>query len=160
MARNPRNAKSIRSVVLQEGGENVKLSFEGPSEEEFNLWLESIGEAAGAIADQLETIGNDYKTKSDEINREAGDALEPVGEDVEELVNWIGDDVKALTESIMEGVSFSLAAKNQPAQASTKSNSGYYAGAASGFVGVLAVAAVVAACNKKKSVHSTEESLL
>jgi hypothetical protein len=160
MARNPKNAKSIRSVVLQEGGENVKLSFEGPSEQEFNAWLESIRVAAGAIGDQLETIGNEYKTKSDELNRVTGNALEPVGEDVEDLLNWVGDDVKALTESIMEGVSVNLASKNQPAQASTKSNSGYYAGAASGFFGVLAVAAVVAACNKKKTVHSTEESLL
>ena len=76
--------------------------------------------------------------------------------DMEPYVNswnaepWATDDATAV-----------LLAKKQAAAAasSKKSNAGFYTGLSFGFLGVVASAAMIAACNKKKT-QECEETLL
>jgi len=77
-------------------------------------------------------------------------------DDSEQYVNtwnaepWAAEEVAAV-----------LLAKKQAAAAasSKKSNAGFYTGLSFGFLGVVASAAMIAACNKKKT-QECEETLL
>lgn len=89
------------------------------------------------------------------MEREVEDVIEESGEP---LINRIGDDVKAVTDSFSADW-YALASKKPKAAATSSSKTGFYAGLGFGMVGALAVAGVVSAVNKKQ-VKDNEETLL
>lgn len=160
LAKQQRRAKNIRQVILQETtAENVSISFEGPSEQEFNDWLAGIqaeGEALGAQLQEIaEYYGEEFEDVQRDMEREVEDVMEESGEP---LINRIGDDVKAVTDSFSADW-YALASKKPKAAATSSSKTGFYAGLGFGMVGALAVAGVVSAVNKKQ-VKDNEETLL
>ena len=167
LTKQQKKAKNIRQVILQEGepgdavqADNVSISFEGPSEEEFNDWLAGIQEEAEALASRLQDIAESYGEQFEDLADDMGDDIEDVmEEDGEPLINRIGDDVKAVVDSF-ESEWYALASKKPKAAATSSSKTGFYAGLGFGMVGALAVAGVVSAVNKKKQVKDNEETLL
>lgn len=54
MAKQPREAKNIRSILMvEEQPKNVKVTFEGPSEAELNEWLASVQKRVEEIGEKL-----------------------------------------------------------------------------------------------------------
>lgn len=76
-----------------------------------------------------------------------------VGPMVEDLINGIGDDLKETIgdSGNIEWWTAALAQKHAAAATTKKpSRAGFYAGVSFGVLGVVAAAAMITACNKKK----------
>ena len=161
LAKKLRNAKSVRSFVLQESTDqpqNVKVTFEGPNQQELEEWLAGLKTEIGAIGSSLGQIAEEYGRKYQDLNDQLEDALEPVGADVEDLANAVGDDLKKISDSVTTDF-YALAMKNASNNSATSSSSnqnqkksnGFYYGMASGAMGVFAATALYAACKSRSS---------
>lgn len=158
MAKQPRKAKNIRSLVMQENS-NVKITFEGPSETELNEWLASLQQRVEDIGSKVEDIANFYGEEFEDIAEDFGDELEDeVGDDLMHVVNEIGDQAKKIADEAK--VDWYLMAAKKASTKSASSNASFYGGAAAGFFSVVALGAMYAACQRKKTVQANEETLL
>ena len=138
--------------------ENVSISFEGPSEQELNDWLSNIQQEAEAIGARLTEIGEEYGELFEDLERDARHEVEDVmEEDGSLLINRIGDDVKAVSDTI--DINWYALASKKPQAAAKSSKTGFYAGVTVGVISVVAAAGAIAACNKKQVLKS-EEPLL
>lgn len=161
MAKQPREAKNIRSILMvEEQPKNVKVTFEGPSEAELNEWLASVQKRVEEIGEKLENIGHDYERKLDDLGEDLENDLEDkVGHDAEQLINEIGDAAKKISDEAKVDW-YLMAAKKASQRSAATSDASFYGGAAAGFFSVVALGAMYAACQRKKTVQANEETLL
>ena len=118
-----------------------------------------------AIRQKIESVEEEFRPKYEELDDQLAKALdEKVKPSAEEFVSGVATVVQPWWESLDVQVwngDMALAKKQAAAAASSKkSNAGFYAGLSFGVLGVVASAAVIAACNKKKTTQECEETLL
>ena len=124
-----------------------------------------------AIRQKIESVEEEFRPKYEDLDNQLAAAMEEkVQPSAEEFVGGVIDAVEPWWNSLdvmvwngeggWEG-EMALAKKQAAAAASSKkSNAGFYAGLSFGVLGVVASAAVIAACNKKKTTQECEETLL
>lgn len=169
LKKNLRKSKNVRKAVsMMAVSDGMDISFTTPTEAELDEMrqriegeLETIqtilGDLEAEFAPQYETLDNALAQAVDEkLGGEVEDFVGGLMNDLEPYVNswsaesWANDDAVA-----------QILAKKQAAAAasSKKTGAGFYAGLSFGVLGVVASAAMIAACNKKKT-QECEETLL
>ena len=164
---NLKRTKSVRKAIMAEvepkgDATGVKISFETKSEDELDKWLMDIQSKMEEIGGALIEIGNEFKPKYEDLDRQVEDKVEDgVVPKVEDLLNNLGGAAKDIADSAtVDWQMQQLLAQKSAAVATQKpSKAGFYAGVTFGVLGVVAAAAAIAACNKKK-IQDNEETLL
>merc|ERR1712218_102297 len=143
---NLKRTKSVRKAITMAEAEaepkgeptGVKISFEGKSEEEMDKWLMDLQSKMEDIGGMLIEIGNEYKPKYEDLDRQVEDKLEDdVGPKVEDLINTLGGAAKDIADSaVVDWQMQQLLAQKSAAVATQKpSKAGFYAGVSFGVLG-------------------------
>lgn len=159
-----KKTRNVRKAVTMVSG-TADISFTGPSEQEWNDLMARWENEVEAIRQKIESVEEEFRPKYEELDNQLAAAMEEkVKPSAEEFVGGVIDTVGPWWESLDVSVwngEMALAKKQAAAAASSKkSNAGFYAGLSFGVLGVVASAAVIAACNKKKTTQECEETLL
>jgi len=162
-----KKTKNVRKAIMSstKPSGTADITFTGPSEEEWNALMDKWGEEVEAIGKKIEEVTEEFRPKYEELDKQLAEAMETnVKPSAEAFVGGVMEEVKPWWESFNVQVTngeMALAKKQAAAAASSKkSNAGFYAGLSFGVLGVVASAAVIAACNKKKTTQECEETLL
>ena len=126
-------------------------------------WFEGLKNEVERIYGAVQAVEEQFKPRFGDLEQEMEAAIDAaVGEDIDAVIAGLADELAPIVQSI-EAETWgynTLAFKREAAATSSKkSNAGFYAGVSFGVLSVVASAAMIAACNKKKT-QECEETLL
>jgi hypothetical protein len=170
LKKNLRKTKSIRKAIMMTQPVGIDINFTTPTEEEIDEMSQRIEEELDTILGILGKLEEEFAPQYEKLDNELMEAIdEDLGQEVMDFAEGAMQDMGPYLQSwditswnSDETTVAQLLAKKQAAAAassSKKSNAGFYSGVTFGVLGVVASAAMIAACNKKKT-QECEETLL